>query len=119
MAKHTSSFLRILDKEYNAIEHGEFSSKPHDFGFELDHFQKHAIMATKRGENVLVTAHTGSGKTVPAIFAIADSLSKNRKIIYTSPIKSLSNQKLFELKRKFPDVGILMEISNLILMHSV
>lgn len=107
ISKHGSPYLRILDKEYNDSENGVFTSEPHDFGFELDHFQKHAIMATRRGENVLVTAHTGSGKTVPAIFAIADSLSKNKKIIYTSPIKSLSNQKLFELKRKFPDVGIL------------
>ena len=102
-----SPFLRILDRPYDEVQDGTFSSKPHDFGFELDSFQKHAISAIKRGENVLVTAHTGSGKTVPAIFGIADSLAKNKKVIYTSPIKSLSNQKLFELKRKFPDVGIL------------
>ena len=102
-----SSFLRILDRPYDEVQDGVFTSEPHDFGFELDSFQKHAISAIKRGENVLVTAHTGSGKTVPAIFGIADSLAKNRKVIYTSPIKSLSNQKLFELKRKFPDVGIL------------
>ena len=56
---------------------------------------------------MLVTAHTGSVKTVPAIFGISDSLEKNRKIIYTSPIKSLSNQKFFELSQQFPDVGIL------------
>ena len=105
--KTEKSFLAILNRDYDEEHDGVFSSAPHEFGFELDHFQKHAIMATKRGENVLVTAHTGSGKTVPAIFAIADSLAKNRKIIYTSPIKSLSNQKLFELKRLFPDVGIL------------
>ena len=102
-----SKYLSILNCSYSNEEHGKFSSDPHNFGFELDHFQKHAIMAIKRKENVLVTAHTGSGKTVPAIFAIADSLEKNRKVIYTSPIKSLSNQKLFELKKKFPDVGIL------------
>lgn len=102
-----SPFLRVLDRPYNEAQDGLFSSEPHDFGFELDSFQKHAISAIRREENVLVTAHTGSGKTVPAIFAIADSLAKNRKVIYTSPIKSLSNQKLFELKRKFPDVGIL------------
>ena len=101
------SYLQILDSTYDEVIHGEFDSSPHDFGFELDSFQKHAIMAIKRGENVLVTAHTGSGKTVPAIYGIADSLQKNRKIIYTSPIKSLSNQKLFELKKQFPDVGIL------------
>ena len=98
-----SSYLVINDKPYE----GEFSSEPYDFGFELDSFQKHAITAIKNNENVLVTAHTGSGKTVPAIFGIAHSLQANKKIIYTSPIKSLSNQKLFELKQKFPDIGIL------------
>ena len=98
-----SEFLRILNKPFT----DDFSSDPYDFGFELDSFQKHAITSIKNNENVLVTAHTGSGKTVPAIFGIADSLQKGRKIIYTSPIKSLSNQKLFELKQKFPDIGIL------------
>ena len=98
-----SEYLRILDKKFE----GDFSSDPYDFGFELDDFQKHAITSIKNKEHVLVTAHTGSGKTVPAIFGIADSLQKNKKIIYTSPIKSLSNQKLFELKQKFPDIGIL------------
>ena len=98
-----SKYYQLLDESYE----GEFNSDPYDFGFELDNFQKHAISCIKKNENVLVTAHTGSGKTVPAIFGIADSLAKNKKIIYTSPIKSLSNQKLFELKQKFPDVGIL------------
>ena len=98
-----TKYLRIQDKPFE----GEFSSEPYDFGFELDSFQKHAIKAIQQGENVLVTAHTGSGKTVPAIYGIAHSLQQNKKIIYTSPIKSLSNQKLFELKNKFPDVGIL------------
>ena len=98
-----TEYLRILDKEHT----GDFSSAPYEPGFPLDSFQRHAIERIQQNENVLVTAHTGSGKTVPAIFGIADSLSKNRKIIYTSPIKSLSNQKFFELSQKFPDVGIL------------
>ena len=97
------NYLKILDGKYV----GDFSSEPYDFGFPLDDFQKHAIKSIQNNENVLVTAHTGSGKTVPAIYGIADSLRKNKKIIYTSPIKSLSNQKLFELKQKFPDIGIL------------
>jgi superfamily II RNA helicase len=100
-----SKFLRVLNTPFPDSD--EFSSDPYDFGFELDSFQKHAISAIKRKEDVLVTAHTGSGKTVPAIFGIAHSLAANKKIIYTSPIKSLSNQKLFELRKKFPDVGIL------------
>ena len=66
--------------------------------------------------NVLVTAHTGSGKTVPAIYAISDSIQKNKKIIYTSPIKSLSNQKLFELKHvKFPKLIHLKVIKKVII----
>lgn len=80
-----------------------------DFGFELDNFQKHACYRISIGENILVTAKTGSGKTLPAIYACADSLKKNMKIIYTSPIKTLSNQKYLELKQKFGEenVGIL------------
>ena len=98
------AYHRVLDQPYTDPT---FSSTPYEPGFELDHFQKHAISCIKKNENVLVTAHTGSGKTVPAIFGISDSLEKNRKIIYTSPIKSLSNQKFFELSQQFPDVGIL------------
>ena len=79
----------------------------YNFGFELDHFQKHAIDSIHNDENILITAHTGSGKTVPAIYGIADSLKKGRKILYTSPIKSLSNQKYQELSKKFDSVGIL------------
>ena len=91
-----SDYLRILDTKFS----GDFDPSPYNPKFELDDFQKHAIKSIKNKENVLVTAHTGSGKTVPAIFSIADSLQKNKKIIYTSPIKSLSNQKLFEGKHK-------------------
>ena len=98
-----TEYLRVLDTPHT----GEFSSAPYEPGFPLDSFQRHAIERIQRDENVLVTAHTGSGKTVPAIYGIADSLAKNRKIIYTSPIKSLSNQKFYELSQKFPDVGIL------------
>ena len=98
------TYHRVLNQPFTE---GDFSSAPYEPGFELDHFQKHAISCIKKNENVLVTAHTGSGKTVPAIFGISDSLEKNRKIIYTSPIKSLSNQKFFELSQQFPDVGIL------------
>ena len=98
------TYHRVLDQPF---KDPDFSSNLYEPGFELDHFQKHAISCIKKNENVLVTAHTGSGKTVPAIFGISDSLKKNRKIIYTSPIKSLSNQKFFELSQQFPDVGIL------------
>ena len=58
-----TEYLRVLDKEHT----GDFSSAPYEPGFPLDSFQRHAIERIQQNENVLVTAHTGSGKTVPAI----------------------------------------------------
>lgn len=77
--------------------------------FELSDFQKWAIDAYLNNKNVLITAHTGSGKTYPAEYAIEHSVLHGKKIIYTSPIKSLSNQKFADFTKKFPfaSVGIL------------
>jgi len=98
----SSKFLHILDTLCNdTIEDLDI------FPFELDDFQKHACSKISQGENVLVIAKTGVGKTVPAIYGINNSLKKNKKIIYTTPIKSLSNQKYKELAEKFPSVGIM------------
>jgi ATP-dependent RNA helicase DOB1 len=45
----------------------------------------------------LVSAHTSAGKTVVAQYAIAMALRDHQRVIYTSPIKALSNQKYREL----------------------
>ena len=81
----------------------------HIYSFPLDKFQKHAIKAINRDENVLVTAKTGSGKTLVGEYQIYHSLKKGKKVFYTTPIKSLSNQKFHDLKTMFKDnsVGIL------------
>lgn len=73
----------------------------------LSKFQERAIESIKEDKNVLITAHTGSGKTLPAIFAIEYFLSRNKKVIYTSPIKALSNQKFNEFSSRFNNTGIL------------
>jgi superfamily II RNA helicase len=77
------------------------------FDFPLDPFQKHAIHAISKDENVLVTAKTGSGKTLVGEFQIHHSLKKGKRVFYTTPIKSLSNQKFHDLKKMFPSVGIM------------
>jgi superfamily II RNA helicase len=77
-----------------------------NFGFELSDFQKYAIEAIVQGNHTLVTAHTGSGKTLPAEFAIRHFTNQGKKVIYTSPIKALSNQKFYEFTKKFPDISI-------------
>lgn len=77
--------------------------------FELSQFQKDAIQSIKDGNHTLITAHTGSGKTLPAEFAIEYFTGLKKKVIYTSPIKALSNQKYNDFTKKYPllDIGIL------------
>ena len=79
-----------------------------DFNYPLADFQKFACHAINCNDNLLITAHTGSGKTTPAIISIAKTLKNNKISIYTSPIKSLSNQKFHEFNQLFPNqVGII------------
>ena len=75
--------------------------------FTLDPFQKVSIASIERGESVLVSAHTSAGKTVVAEYAIAQCLKNNQRVIYTSPIKALSNQKYREFAAEFGDVGLM------------
>lgn len=60
-----------------------------------------------RDESVLVAAHTSAGKTAVAEYAIAKSLRDKQRVIYTSPIKALSNQKFRDLQEEFQDVGLM------------
>ncbi len=77
--------------------------------FRLDGFQLDAAAALDRGENVLVCAPTGAGKTVVAEHAVALALRAGRRCFYTAPIKALSNQKFNDLRRELGDerVGLL------------
>jgi superfamily II RNA helicase len=81
----------------------------YNYSFSLDPFQKHAVKAIHNEENVLVTAKTSSGKTLVGEYQIAHSLKKNKRVFYTTPIKSLSNQKFYDLKKMYSNnsVGIM------------
>ena len=76
-----------------------------NFPFKLSPFQETAINSLIDGKHVLITAHTGSGKTLPAEFAIKYFIEKGKKVIYTAPIKALSNQKYYEFQKKFPTIS--------------
>jgi superfamily II RNA helicase len=74
--------------------------------FELSNFQKWALYSILLGNDTLVCAPTGSGKTLPAEFAIHYFVKeKKQKVIYTTPIKALSNEKFYNLSKKFPDIS--------------
>lgn len=71
------------------------------WSFPLDTFQSQACACVERSESVLVAAHTSAGKTVVAEYAVAKALQENARVIYTSPLKALSNQKFRELSEEF------------------
>ncbi len=83
--------------------------KHYTFPYPLDDFQEEGMYRIHHEENILVTAHTGSGKTTFALYAIAQAFARKQKVVYTSPIKSLSNQKYAEFKKIYgaENVGIL------------
>ncbi|EDO06517.1 rRNA-processing arch domain family protein [Babesia bovis T2Bo] len=96
--------LRPVTYETPPYEPGE---PARSYPFTLDDFQKRSIECLEKGESVLVCAHTSAGKTVVAEYAIAMGLRDKRRIIYTSPIKALSNQKYRNLCDEFVDVGLM------------
>ena len=78
------------------------------YPFELDTFQKQAVLRLERGECIFVAAHTSAGKTVCAEYAIALARRHCTRAIYTSPIKALSNQKYRDFRDTFgDDVGLI------------
>jgi len=78
-----------------------------EFPFVLDPFQSTAIDYIEQDQSVLVSAHTSAGKTVVAEYAIAKSFRESQRVVYTSPIKALSNQKFRDLQEEFGDVGLM------------
>lgn len=76
---------------------------------ELDGFQEEAIGYIEKGYSVIVSAATGTGKTLIADYVIDKYIKQGKRVFYTAPIKALSNQKFSEFKRLYgiENVGIL------------
>jgi ATP-dependent RNA helicase HelY len=78
------------------------------YPFALDAFQRQAIETLLSGDSVMVAAPTGTGKTVVAEFGVWEAFKRTGRVIYTTPIKALSNQKYRDLRAVYGDqVGLL------------
>ena len=76
------------------------------FPFPLDAFQLEAIDALNQGHSVVVSAPTGSGKTLVGEYAIQRALAHGQKVFYTTPLKALSNQKLRDFREQFGEENV-------------
>lgn len=76
------------------------------FKYPLHIFQKWAIEGIVEGQHVLVTAPTGSGKSLPAEFSLDFFVKQGKKVIYCSPIKALSNQKFDDFSTKYEHISV-------------
>ena len=73
-------------------------------GLKLYNWQVEAVEALKNS-NAILSAPTGSGKTIVSKLW-ADIDNENQKIIFTAPIKALSNNRYAELLMEGYDTGI-------------
>ena len=99
-----SPYLQIFNHNETPILLSD-EERCYTFPYKLDNFQEAGVYGIQNNENVLITAHTGSGKTVLAIYGIAYAIKNNKKVIYTSPTKSLSNQKYDEFIKLFSGIS--------------
>lgn len=106
--QHQVALPPDLDYVYVPLsEHTPPEEPARKYSFKLDPFQSISVASIERDESVLVSAHTSAGKTVVAEYAIAQCLKRNQRVIYTSPIKALSNQKYRDFQAEFGDVGLM------------
>uniref|UniRef100_A0A1A9VM29 Helicase SKI2W n=1 Tax=Glossina austeni TaxID=7395 RepID=A0A1A9VM29_GLOAU len=103
-----TEWAEMLDVTHDIADfHERIPCPAKKYDFELDTFQKQAILKLEERQYVFVAAHTSAGKTVVAEYAIALSQRDLTRTIYTSPIKALSNQKYRDFKKIFKDVGLI------------
>uniref|UniRef100_A0A671T8K4 Superkiller viralicidic activity 2-like 2 n=1 Tax=Sinocyclocheilus anshuiensis TaxID=1608454 RepID=A0A671T8K4_9TELE len=102
----THEVVLPADEEYTPLK-PRVGKATKEYPFILDPFQREAILCIDNNQSVLVSAHTSAGKTVCAEYAIALALREKQRVIFTSPIKALSNQKYREMYEEFQDVGLM------------
>ena len=86
-------------------------------GLTLDRFQAEAIEHLQQGRSVLVCAPTGTGKTVIADWIVERALSEGRDVVYTAPVKALSNQKYRDYPRLHGHEAVGLVTGDLVINH--
>ncbi|KAL3823207.1 hypothetical protein ACHAXA_003486 [Cyclostephanos tholiformis] len=91
----------VVDDDETMIRNSQRLMLQRSFPFPLDSWQLAAGCHILDDKNVIVCAPTGAGKTVVGEMALRIALERNKRAIYTTPLKALSNQKFGEMRNVF------------------
>ena len=98
--------VKVCSYNYPKESEEEYKEYYEKYPYELHDFQKWAIEGIVTGNHVLITAPTGTGKTMPGEFALNFFHSKGKRTIYTTPLKALSNEKFYSFTQKYPHLSV-------------
>ena len=98
--------VKVCSYNYPKERENEYKEYYEKYPYELHDFQKWAIEGIVTGNHVLITAPTGTGKTMPGEFALNFFHSKGKRTIYTTPLKALSNEKFYSFTQKYPHLSV-------------
>jgi len=98
--------VQLCSYQYPKERESAYSEYYKSYSYELHDFQKWCVEAIVTGNHVLVCCPTGSGKTFGGEFAIQHLHSRGKKVIYTCPIKALSNEKFYAFTQKYPHISV-------------
>jgi len=98
--------VKVCSYNYPKSNEEEYKKYYENYSYELHDFQKWCVEGVATGNHVLICCPTGSGKTFGGEFAIQYFHSKGKKVIYTTPIKALSNEKFYAFTRKYPHISV-------------
>jgi superfamily II RNA helicase len=98
--------VKVCSYNYPKEREEEYKEYYKSYPYDLHDFQKWAIEGIVTGNHVLITAPTGTGKTLPGEFALNFFHSKGKRTIYTTPLKALSNEKFYNFTQKYKHLSV-------------
>lgn len=98
----SSGYYQTLKNNYFNLPQDKRTGEP----FQADIYQKAAAENLYKGNDVLVTAPTGTGKTAIAHYIINKNMAEGKKTFYTTPLKALSNDKVREFQKIYGEENV-------------
>ena len=98
----SSGYYQTLRDNYFNLPVDKKTGEP----FQADIYQKAAAENLYKGNDVIVTAPTGTGKTAIAHYIINKNLDEGKKTFYTTPLKALSNDKVREFRKIYGESNV-------------